>query len=294
MTLNLSFTFEDAVLQISDRRMINLINRAEFDDYANKVVVSDWDGGGFCMTFAGIGECVPYGKVDHWTHSILQTLYEDGTKKMDDVINEFRSKMDAAFRLMKGTRTQKRHAFVLAGWYNHPNGSKRPYLCLISNFHTMEKGESLQVLDKSLSGFNSFPFDGSGRRIVTGLFNDFNNRLDQEVLPITRAYKENKITREELILGIVEIVRVLAASPESRGTVGMHCLSVFWEQGTEKVATYHDADGSIDTFGPLYFGGGMSIKNIHGRGMRKETVFSTTGDKPSTLWADQLYKVKHE
>lgn len=283
MTLNLSFTFDDAVLQVSDRRMTDL-SSGKFDDYANKAVISDWDGGGFCMTFAGIGSAPPLGRIDNWAHSTLADLYKQNIRRADDAMNTFRETATTAFKLIKKVSlAKKHHAFVLGGWYNHPEHGKRPYLCLISNFHKPRGDGTFEALQKPFPHFNSFPLDGSGRRIVTGLFNDFNANLDQEVLPITRAYKQGKIKKEDLSDRVVEIVRRLADTPEARGTVGKHCLSVYWEKNTVKVAKYHDADGSTDTFGPLYFGHGMSVSGIKGWGVRKESIFSTGDDKPSSL-----------
>lgn len=285
MSLNISLTFDNAVVQVSDRRLTTVSkNLVHYEDQANKALVVDTDGGGIFLTYAGLGSTPQSGYIDDWAQKTLKLIFAEKITRWDHVINEFRVRADKLFATIPYRKEHsKLHAFVLTGWFRG-EGGMRPYVGVISNFHG-EPDSSGQptLLGDPLPRFNSIFLDGSGRRIITGMFPSFTSDVDKLVLPITRRYQEGKIDQHALVDGLVKVVQSLADDPVADNKIGKYCLSCFWQHKTEKVTMYHAPDEPDEAFGPRYISPSTEISDIKTQGILPIMVFSNEGDNPADI-----------
>ena len=128
MTLVLTCLTDDAVYQVSDRRLTSFTPpHTPIDDESNKAVFVN---GRVVFAYTGISQ-VEGQRTDIWlAHAIASRPSHD----MNEIANHVKNKATAAFQHMKFASHYKRHAFQGAGWFSNPSGtSLRPGILTIHN-----------------------------------------------------------------------------------------------------------------------------------------------------------------
>jgi hypothetical protein len=141
MTLILTCLTHDFIVQISDRRLGDLVTGIPKDDDANKVVAY-WNIAAFSYT--GLSY-VSKTQTDHWIVDQLAPLadpsqftpYDLGAKLAASATTEFQKGW-----MSKLSKSYKRHAFVCGAWVTLPTNQVRPMIMRVSNFHD-RKGNKL-------------------------------------------------------------------------------------------------------------------------------------------------------
>lgn len=214
MTLILSCTTQDYVVQVSDRRLVSLDGKL-YDDETNKVVV-------FCgrMAFSYTGLAQLEGKeTDLW---VTQGLIDSSCKSVSDAVYTIRDKATAAFKNIRLSPKLRRHAFVGAGWTKTAQEEPfRPTICVISNFHD----EKFKYLHEARDEFTA-------RFIVPGEENELLYIPTGQPLP---SHYENKFIRNiykcvKRRTGPSPITRILASGVRELASindrVGKSLLSI--------------------------------------------------------------------
>lgn len=130
MTLILSLTTPDCVVQVSDRRLtwINTsgVVGVKEDDRNKAVVVCNRAAVGY----TGLAE-ISKQNTDEWLVNVLADVVPYNPQV---AFKSIAAKATKEFRKQKLSLYYKRHAFVVVGWANvEPNGALWPYICAISN-----------------------------------------------------------------------------------------------------------------------------------------------------------------
>jgi hypothetical protein len=151
MTLILACATHDYVVQVSDRRLIWLVDNQvmDQDDYANKVVL-------FCrrMAFAYTGLAEINGKkTDEWLMDVLAA-----SNSLPDACLAIESSATEAFRRISLPSSKKRHAFVGVGWtLLAPDEQLRAAICTISNAQGEQGGWLPKARDKFTLQYTVLP-----------------------------------------------------------------------------------------------------------------------------------------
>ncbi len=176
MTLVLSCTTRDYVIQVSDRRLVCQVgNRVDVqEDNANKVTLFNQR---IAFAYTGLAE-IDGKRTDKW---LVDVLAAAGHSSLVDACSMIESSATDAFRRMHLPSGVKRHAFVGVGWtLSAVNNQYRAITCTITNAQS-KQGEWLSEAQGEFRTWNRIlPESNLFQLEVTGQPIEKTTRVDLE------------------------------------------------------------------------------------------------------------------
>ncbi len=134
MTLILTCLTHEFIVQLSDRRLVNIATRKPEDDDTNKVV-GYWNIAAFSYT--GLST-INGTKTDRWIFDRLVPLVDPGQFTPFDLGRELAARATDEFKkswISLLPNNYRSHAFVYGAWVTLPTKEIRPMISTVSNFH---------------------------------------------------------------------------------------------------------------------------------------------------------------
>lgn len=239
MTLNITVSCPDYVIQASDRRMTR--GGEPSSDEANKAVVVQAIDCDFAVTFTGLGE-LDAKSVDDW---IVQVLIDTKapTIGIDACLDGLRTAASEAFARLRAKGIVEPHTFVIAGWKHFWRANAK--IWLVTNCEN-EAGQMVQPPydEFELRGGHSAPF----QVIITGT----EPAVDQETLPRLMNQLHMKLHPYEMCDSVVREIRLAAKHPQYGRYIGTNCMSVTTTWDSTATAMYHPVHGSAVQYAPNF------------------------------------------
>ncbi|MBI5948618.1 MAG: hypothetical protein HY875_10825 [Chloroflexi bacterium] len=241
MTLNITIVHSDFVAQVSDRRLTYPDRTSVASDEANKAVIVRCRNATVAITFCGVGgfgtpQQSSYKGIDEW---LAEAAQDAGVAELDAETLPGFVCSSATDLFGRHQITGIPHAFVLAGWVDHPTQAtrKRPRIWVIDNDDgTGSFGSSFRIRPRAAR---------TGSLVATGAISAV-TRGSRRVL-LSRL--KSATSSDGVVQALIAALRGAAATSDG-ASIGSSCLVVFLTRDGRCVTCSFDANGSQRSFGP--------------------------------------------
>lgn len=216
MTLIITALSENAVVQVSDRR-ITLTNGSCSDDLAIKAICVSCADACFSMAYTGLAE-IRSQRTDEWAVDYLASI-KANELNFPELFDSFRKHVVSAFRELHYLGRTRGITFVIAGF-----GRPGPFVALLSNIED-GKGNWLTNIDDNFQTRFYFRNDRPLRKLdimINGAESTIET-FDIAIPKIRRHYLNKNPAKIAAVL--VQLVRKAADHPKYGYLVGRNCMS---------------------------------------------------------------------
>lgn len=217
MTLIITALSENAVFQVSDRRLTRT-NGSLYDDLAIKAICVSCVDASFCIAYTGlaqIGSC----RTDEWVTDYLASI-KAGELGFTELLDSLQKHVASTFRGLRNLGRIRGITFVIAGF-----GRPGPFMGLLSNVED-GNGNWLRDIDDNFRARFYFRNDKPMRKLdlVINGREKATETLDKAIQKIRQRYLGK--SQEKVMAVLVQLIREAAGHPKGGYMIGRNCMGV--------------------------------------------------------------------
>ena len=254
MTLIITALADDAVVQVSDRRL-TLADGTVFSENANKAICVDCADSRVSVAYTGLAR-IDTTPTDHWLVDLLTDI-SAAKKSFPDVVAAVAERATERFRALRHLRDRRGLSLVFAGF-----GPPGAVMALVSNQEDSSGQWLPAVSDRFESGF--WLRDEHVMRkldlMVSGAEAAVTPALTDAIERIRSRFLDR--SPEERVNVLVDVLRRAAKHPHHGWLIGEDCMGVIVANDGGFMSTYHSETSTAVSYMPHYVGSGMSARDV--------------------------------
>lgn len=254
MTLIITALAEDAVVQVSDRRL-TLPDGTVYSEQANKAICFDCADAHVSLAYTGLAR-IGTTPTDQWLVDLLtdNSLAHEPFPKAVDAVARLATER---FQKLRNLGDRRRLSLVFGGF-----GPLGPLVALVSNFEDGSGSWLPDVADTFAAHF--WLRNNSSMRKLDLMISGAEAAVTHELISTIERIRKRFLAKspEERINVFVQVLRGAAADPEHGWLIGTECMGVIVCPHEGFQATYHPSGDISLAYMPNYVQPGMSARDI--------------------------------
>jgi hypothetical protein len=253
MTLIITALADDAVIQVSDRRLTS--DQVVLDKRVNKALCISCSDANFTVAFTGVAEILGAPTAD-WLLDHLASR-KASALPFPAILESLRDQATATWPRLSARARGIGITFVFA-WF----GRAGPFYALLSNGEDRH-GNRLPAVS---ADFQYGIWSRSKKRlrkldiVINGRENAVDGSIDLAIPSVRRRFFHETADKRADVL--VELVRRAADHPKQGRYIGKSCMSVVVPVSGEFIARYHPAESDPVQYAPNLLTNGMAFKGV--------------------------------
>jgi hypothetical protein len=254
MTLIITAIADDAVVQVSDRRLTRADGSICSDNACKAICMTCLDAH-VSLAYTGLARIGPI-STDHWLVEMLIEI-RASSKRFPEVVDSLAAAATERFRHLRELGDWRRLSLVFGGF--GPSGAMA---ALVSNQEDSSGRELSTVSDMFNTGF----WLRNDRRMykldlmLSGATAAVGPELIESIKRIRKRFLHQ--SPEDRIRVLLQILRRAAKHPKYGGLIGEDCMgTIVWLDGGFRT-TYHPTEDTALSYMPHFVGVGLSARDI--------------------------------
>jgi hypothetical protein len=254
MTLIITALADDAVVQVSDRRL-TCPDGSDFAENANKAICFDCADAHVSLAYTGLAQ-IGATRTDHWLVDLL-TDHRLTSESFPVAVEAVARLATERFRALRHLGNRRPLSLVFGGF-----GPRGPLMALVSNFED-SSGKRLPSVSDTFGTAVGLRNQHLMRRLglmVSGAEAAVTTELTDAIKRIRKRFLTER--PEKRVNVLVQVLRRAAAEPKHGWLIGNECMAVIVTPAGGFQATFHPSEESEVSYMPHYVRPGMSACDI--------------------------------